>query len=39
MDGSKCRMLIKEGCEWVNVSSDTGLPGVVPNQRQINGCL
>jgi len=32
MDRCKCRKMIKDsndqdGCEWVNVSSGTGLPG------------
>jgi len=29
----------QDGCEWVNVSSGTGLPGVVPDKRQLNGCV
>ena len=27
----------QDGCEWVNVSSGTSLPRVVPDQRPLNG--
>ena len=27
----------QDGCEWVSVSSSTGLPRVVPDQRPLNG--
>jgi len=29
----------QDGCEWVNVSSGTGLPRVVPDKRLLNGCV
>jgi len=29
----------QDGCEWVNVSSGTGLPGEVPDQGPLNGCV
>jgi len=29
----------QDGCEWVNVSSGTGLPRVVTNKRPLNGCV
>jgi len=28
-----------DGCEWVSVSSGTGLPRVVLDQRPLNGCV
>ena len=27
------------GCKWVNVSSGTGLLGVVPHNGPLNGCM
>ena len=29
----------QDGCEWVSVSSGTDLPGFVPDQRLLNGCV
>ena len=29
----------QDGCEWVNVSSDTGPPGVVPDKGLLYGCV
>ena len=29
----------QDGYEWVNVSSGTGLPGVVSDKRPLNGCV
>ena len=29
----------QDGCEWVNVSSGTGLPWVVPDKRPLNSCV
>ena len=29
----------QDGCEWVNVSSGTGLPRVVPDKRPLNCCV
>ena len=29
----------QDGCEWVSVSSGTDLPGFVPDQRPLNGCV
>jgi len=29
----------QDGCEWVNVSSGTGLPRVVLDKRPLNGCV
>ena len=29
----------QDGCEWVSVSSGTGLLRVVPDRRPLNGCV
>ena len=29
----------QDGCERVNVSSDTGLPRAVPDKGSLNGCV
>jgi len=29
----------QDGCEWVNVPSGTGLPGIVPDTGPLNGCV
>jgi len=29
----------QDGCEWMNVSSGTSLPRVVPDKRLLNGCV
>jgi len=32
-------LLLPHGCEWVNVSSGTGSPRVVPDKGPLNGCV
>ena len=29
----------QDGCEWVNVPSGTGVPGIVPDKGPLNGCV